>query len=75
MNEVEKLNKLLDTNKIISLREKSGCSLAMCKEAFEYCRQRDGVTPLGYLKAKTIAVNLNMNFDEKVKYYSRSEIE
>ena len=59
---------------VLKLRENTGCSLQDCKKAIEYCVGRTDVTPIGYLKAKTIAVNMKMNFDERVKYYSRSEI-
>ena len=61
-------------NEVLELREKIGCSLQECKKAIEYCIDRNDVTPIGYLKAKTIAVCTHMNFDDRVKFYSRSEI-
>ena len=55
---------------IKKLREDTGCSLRDCKEAFEYAESHEGCTPLGYLKAKTLAVNIQP-FEEKVRMFSK----
>lgn len=57
---------------IKKLREYTGCSLRDCKEAFEYAESHEGCTPLGYLKAKTLAVNIQP-FERKVKAFSAME--
>lgn len=54
---------------INKLRQATGCSLKDCKEAFEYAESHEGCTPLGYLKAKTLAVNIQP-FERKVKAFS-----
>ena len=59
---------------VLKLREKTGCSLQECKNAIEYCKGKKDVTPIGFLKAKTIAVCTHMNFYDRVKFYSRGEI-
>lgn len=61
-------------NEVLRLREETGCSLSMCKDAIEYCKGRKDVTPLGYLKAKCIAVKSNKPFYERVKFYSKGEM-
>lgn len=58
---------------IKKLREQTGCSLRDCKEAFEYAESHSGCTPLGYLKAKTLAVNIQP-FEKKVKAFSAMEM-
>ena len=60
---------------VLELREKTGCSLSLCKEAIEYCKNKEDVVPIGYLKAKTLAVYTKMSFEDRVKLFSRSEIE
>lgn len=57
---------------IKKLREQTGCSLRDCKEAFEYAKSHEGCTPLGYLKAKTLAVNIQP-FERKVMAFSAME--
>ena len=57
---------------IKKLREQTGCSLKDCKEAFEYAESHEGCTPLGYLKAKTLAVNIQP-FEKKVMAFSIME--
>ena len=57
---------------IKKLRENTGCSLKDCKEAFEYAESHEGCTPLGYLKAKTLAVNIQP-FEAKVRAFSSME--
>lgn len=54
---------------IKNLREQTGCSLKDCKEAFEYAEIHENCTPLGYLKAKTLAVKIEP-FEKKVKVFS-----
>jgi hypothetical protein len=54
---------------IKKLREQTGCSLRDCKEAFEYAESHKGCTPLGYLKAKTLAVRIEP-FERKVRVFS-----
>ena len=55
---------------IKKLREQTGCSLKDCKEAFEYAESHEGCTPLGYLKAKMLAVKIE-SFGEKVRVFSK----
>lgn len=57
---------------IKKLREQTGCPLRDCKEAFEYAESHEGCTPLGYLKAKTFAVNIQP-FERKVRAFSAME--
>lgn len=57
---------------IKDLRLKTGCSFKDCKEAFEYAESHEGCTPLGYLKAKTFAVNIQP-FERKVMAFSAME--
>lgn len=57
-------------NKIKELRDKTGCSLKSCKEAFEYCDKHPGCTPLGYLHTKYSGVKYS-NFDKAVIESSR----
>ena len=54
---------------IQKLRHETGCSLYDCKKAFEYAETHDGCTPLGYLKAKTLAVRIEP-FEKKVRLFS-----
>lgn len=55
---------------IKKLREQTGRSLRDCKEAFEYAESHKECTPLGYLKAKTLAVKIEP-FEEKVRRFSK----
>ena len=55
---------------IKKLKEQTGCSLRDCKEAFEYAESHKECTPLGYLKAKTLAVKIEP-FGEKVRRFSK----
>jgi len=57
---------------IKKLREYTGYSFKNCKEAFEYAENHEGCTPLGYLKAKTLAVKIEP-FEAKVKAFSAME--
>lgn len=54
---------------IIQLREKSGCSVRMCRDALEY-GEKDMCTALAYLKAKGIAVATpGLSFDRRVQRF------
>ena len=59
----------VNLNDIKILREKTGCSLQECKEAFEYAEEHEGCTPVGYLKAKYFAVRIEP-FEKKVRLFS-----
>lgn len=51
------------------LRELSGCSILLCKEAIEYSNGNRELA-IAYIKAKTIAVSTGkMTFDERVKSF------
>ena len=60
----------INLNDIKILREKTGCSLRECKEAFEYAETHEKCTPVGYLKAKRFAVKIEP-FEEKVRLFSK----
>ena len=52
----------------------SGCPVTMCASALAYARSHEGCTPMGFLKAKGIAVATpNMTFEERVRMFSRGE--
>jgi translation elongation factor EF-Ts len=57
---------------IKDLRLKTGCSLRDAREAIKYAEEHEGCTPLGYLKAKTLAVRIE-SFEAKVKAFSAME--
>ena len=58
---------------IIKLRTETGCSLLMCRQAFEYAEAHQDCTPLGYLYAKTCPVYIKGTFDDRVRSFSRRE--
>ncbi len=59
---------------IKTLRDKTGASLMLCKRAFLYAETHKGYTPLGYLKARLIAVvTPNSTFEERVKFFSKDK--
>ncbi len=61
---------------ILDLRNQTGCSLMACKKAINYAADHDCCTPLGYLKAKGIAVaTRNMTFEERVRHFSQIDLE
>ena len=55
---------------INKLRQVTGCSMSLCYDAIEYAESHEGCTPLGYLKAKTLAVKIEP-FEEKVRMFSK----
>ncbi|MBQ8805994.1 MAG: hypothetical protein IJZ68_05875 [Bacteroidaceae bacterium] len=57
--------------RIKNLRNKTGCSLAMCKEAIEYADAHDGgeEMAIAYCKAKSFAVKTTCTFDERVRKF------
>lgn len=59
---------------IKDLRLKTGCSLQDCKKAFEYAETHEGVTPLGYLKARCFAVKIEP-FEKKVRLFSNETLD
>lgn len=60
--------------KIKELRDRTGCSLKICKEAWEYAEERNGgiQMAIGYCKAKTLAVHTECSFDERVQRFLES---
>ena len=58
---------------IIKLKTETGCSLSMCRQAFEYAEAHPDCTPLGYLYAKTCPVYIKGTFDYRVRSFSRRE--
>lgn len=54
---------------IKDLRLKTGCSLRDAREAIKYAEEHEGCTPLGYLKAKYLAVRIEP-FEKKVRLFS-----
>lgn len=57
------------------LRNKTGCGLQQCKEALEYSFTHENTTPIGYLRAKGLAVATpNMTFEQRVVMFSDSEV-
>ncbi|MBO7715398.1 MAG: hypothetical protein J6S85_17680 [Methanobrevibacter sp.] len=64
---------MASVTEIKELRDKTGCSLKMCKEAFEYAETHEKCTALGYLKAKTYAVYFD-SFDRKVREFSNETV-
>lgn len=60
--------------RMYELRDKTGCSLDLCVQAVVYSKNHAGCTPLGYLKAKTLAVaTLNVTFEQRVRMFSKEE--
>lgn len=56
---------------IKELRDRTGCGLKMCREAWQYAEERNGgiQMALAYCKAKTLAVYTNCSFDDRVKRF------
>lgn len=72
------------TARAFELRKKTGCGLMDCKDAIKYAENHDGCTPLGYLKAKGIAVITRdmqaaatraAQFEARVRYFSEMDLE
>ena len=58
-------------NDVNRLHNETGCGLLECRKAIEYAKSHDGCTPLGYLKAKGIAVATpRYTFEERVRWFS-----
>ena len=57
--------------KIKELRDRTGCSLKTCKEAWEYAEERNGgiQMAIAYCKAKSLAVRTECSFDERVQRF------
>lgn len=58
---------------IINLKTKTGCSLMLCRQAFEYVEIHPDCTPIGYLYAKTCPVYIKGTFEDRVRSFSRHE--
>lgn len=59
---------------IKELRDRTGCSLKTCKEAWEYAEKRNGglQMAMAYCKAKSLAVKTQCSFDERVNRFLES---
>ena len=51
----------------LQLREETGCGLADCMKAIEYCEEHPDCIPLAYLKVKFLAVYRSGDFYSNVK--------
>ena len=53
------------------LRNHTGCSLLMCKQAVDYAIAHGGDDNMAvaYLKAKSFALKTDCDFDDRVKYF------
>ena len=78
MNRLAKLINLkdepIDKTLILQLSQETGFNVSDCKKALDYVKEHkeDNVTPLGYLKAISLAVNTpTLSFLERVQYYSK----
>lgn len=60
-------------DQIMKLRTETGCSLLMCRQAFEYVEAHPDCTPIGYLYAKNCPVYIRGTFDDRVRSFSRKE--
>lgn len=59
---------------VMKLHDKTYCSLYLCKQAFEYAEAHKDCTPEGYIKAVHNAIDMpKMNFEDRVRYWSRYE--
>lgn len=60
--------------RIRELAAATGCPFSLCASAISYAKNHEGCTPMGFLKAKGIAVATpNMTFEERVRMFSRGE--
>jgi hypothetical protein len=61
----------MNPKQIKALRDKTGCSLRMCRDAWLYAEERQGDEDmaLAYCKAKTLAVQTHCPFDERVQRF------
>ena len=55
----------------MELRNQTGCSLHLCKQAVDYASVHNGDDNMAvaYLKAKSFALKTDCDFDERVKYF------
>lgn len=56
---------------IKELRDVTGCSLSMCRDAWIYAEEHNGdqQMAIAYCKAKTLALYTSCNFDDRVKRF------
>ena len=60
------------SNDVKKLRNKTGCSLKACKQAFDYAESHEGCTPEGYIRAVYNAVATpNSSFEDRVRRFSK----
>lgn len=59
------------------LRDQTGCSLQLCKNAYKYSIEHNGdyAMMVAYCKAKVFVVNTNIPFDDCVKRYMKDRLE
>lgn len=55
----------------IELRNQTGCSLCLCKQAIDYAVEHNGNDSMAvaFLKAKSFALKTDCDFDERVRYF------
>lgn len=63
----------IDMETIGLLRAKTGVGMQLCKEAFDYAKQRHGDMNMmiAYIKAKSFALYSGGSFDDKVAMFMR----
>lgn len=67
----------MSPEQIKALRDKTGCSLRMCRDAWIYAEERQGDEnmALAYCRAKTLAVKTHCTFDERVQKFMEAKHE
>lgn len=58
------------SNDVKKLRKQTGCSLAMCKNAFDYAETHENCKPIGFLRASLFGGYRNETFEDTVRRYS-----
>lgn len=59
----------IDIDKVKELRNLTGCSMLLCKQALEYSNE-DQELAIAYIRAKSYAVaTKGLTFDERVKRF------
>lgn len=54
------------------LRDTTGCSLYNCRRAVDFSSTHSDCTPIGFLKAITLAVAMpSLTFEERVRKFSK----
>ena len=55
----------------IELRNQTGCSLHLCKQAIDYTTEHNGddSVAVAFLKAKSFVLKTACDFDERVRYF------